>query len=135
MTVNLEQTLLGTTLMSSLPTHQRLKDLKDVFGCSEDILSRYAMAMSMRSGPVEADWEPQPMTEGLSVINGKSIRGKTLFKSELALFLVMLAVTEPDAEPHEVRDLLRCHWERGVEMMAERLDGQDWLDFLAVGPW
>lgn len=131
MTVDLEQTLLGTTLMSSLPTHQRLKDLKDVFGCSEDILSRYAIAMSMKAGPVDADWEPRPMTEGLSVINGKSIRGKTLFKSELALFLVMLAVTEPDAEPHEVRDLLRRHWERGVEMMAERLDGKDWLDFLA----
>ena len=132
MTVDLEQTLLGTTLMSSLPTHQRLKDLKEVFGCSEDILSRYAMAMSMRAGPVEPEWEPQPMTEGLSVINGKSIRGKTLFKSELALFLVMLAVTEPDAEANEVRDLLRRHWERGVEMMAERLEGKDWLDFLAA---
>ena len=131
MTVDLEQTLLGTTLMSSLPTHQRLKDLKDVFGCSEDILSRYAIAVSMKAGPIESEWEPRPMTEGLSVINGKSIRGKTLFKSELALFLVMLAVTEPDAEPHEVRDLLRRHWERGVEMMAERLDGKDWLDFLA----
>jgi hypothetical protein len=71
------------------------------------------------------------MTEGLSVINGKSIRGKTLFKAELALFLVMLAVTEPNAQPNEVRDLFRRHWERGVEMMAERLDGKDWLDFLA----
>ena len=131
MTIDLEQTLLGTTLMSSLPTHQRLKNLKEVFGCSEDILSRYAMAMSMRAGPVESEWEPQPMTQGLSVINGKSIRGKTLFKSELALFLVMLAVTEPDAEADEVRDLLRRHWERGVEMMAEGLDGKDWLDFLA----
>ena len=131
MTIDLEQTLLGTTLMSSLPTHQRLKNLKEVFGCSEDILSRYAMAMSMRAGPVEPEWEPQPMTQGLSVINGKSIRGKTLFKSELALFLVMLAVTEPDAEADEVRDLLRRHWERGVEMMAEGLDGKDWLDFLA----
>ena len=131
MTIDLEQTLLGTTLMSSLPTHQRLKDLKEVFGCSEDILSRYAMAMSMRAGPVEPEWEPQPMTHGLSVINGKSIRGKTLFKSELALFLVMLAVTESDAEADEVRDLLRRHWERGVEMMAEGLDGKDWLDFLA----
>jgi hypothetical protein len=131
MTVDLEQTLLGTTLMSSLPTHQRLKDLKEVFGCSEDILSRYAMATSMKAGPVDADWEPRPMTEGLSVINGKSIRGKTLFKAELALFLVMLAVTEPNAQPNEVRDLFRRHWERGVEMMAERLDGKDWLDFLA----
>ena len=131
MTAELETTLLGTTLTSSIPTHQRLKDLSKSFGCSEDIISRFAMSLSMKAGKVSTEWSPEPITEGLTVINGKSIRGKTLFKSELALFLVMLAVAEPEAEPHHVRDLLRLHWERGVEMISEGMEGNDWLEYLS----
>ena len=131
MTTELEATLLGTTLTSSIPTHQRLKDLSKHFGCSEDILSRFAMSLSMTAGEVSTEWSPEPITEGLTVINGKSIRGKTLFKSELALFLVMLAVAEPSAEPHHVRELFRLHWERGVEMMSEGMEGNDWLEYLS----
>ena len=131
MTTELEATLLGTTLTSSIPTHQRLKDLSKHFGCSEDILSRFAMSLSMKAGEVSTEWSPEPITEGLTVINGKSIRGKTLFKSELALFLVMLAVAEPEAETHHVRDLFRLHWERGVEMMSEGMKGKDWLEYLS----
>ena len=131
MTTELEATLLGTTLTSSIPTHQRLKDLSKHFGCSEDIISRFAMSLSMKAGEVSTEWSPEPITEGLTVINGKSIRGKTLFKSELALFLVMLAVAEPSAEPHHVRELFRLHWERGVEMMSECMEGNDWLEYLA----
>ena len=131
MTVEIEATLLGTTLTSSISTHQRLKDLSKSFGCSEDILSRFAMSLSMKAGEVSTEWSPEPITEGLTVINGKSIRGKTLFKSELALFLVMLAVAEPDAEPHHVRDLFRLHWERGVEMISQGMEGNDWLEYLS----
>ncbi len=131
MSGELETTLLGTTLTSSLPTHQRLKQLSKTFGCSEDIVSRFAMSLSMKAGPVTADWEVKPLSEGLTVSNGKSIRGKTLFKSELALFLVMLAVAEPEAEAHHVRELFRIHWERGVEMMAEGMGDLDWLEYLA----
>ena len=131
MSGELETNLLGTTLTSSLPTHQRLKQLSKTFGCSEDIVSRFAMSLSMKAGPVRADWEVKPLSEGLTVSNGKSIRGKTLFKSELALFLVMLAVAEPEAEAHHVRELFRLHWERGVEMMAEGMGDLDWLEYLA----
>ena len=131
MTTELEAALLGTTLTSSIPTHQRLKDLSKHFGCSEDIISRFAMSLSMKAGEVSTEWSPEPITEGLTVINGKSIRGKTLFKSELALFLVMLAVAEPSAEPHHVRELFRLHWERGVEMMSECMEGNDWLEYLS----
>ena len=45
--------------------------------------------------------------------------------------LVMLAVAEPEAEPHHVRDLFRLHWERGVEMMSEGMKGKDWLEYLS----
>lgn len=131
MSNDLENALLGTTLTSSLPTHQRLKDLSSTFGCSEDIVSRFAMSLSMNAGPVSDDWEAKPLSQGLTVLNGKSIRGKTLFKSELALFLVMLAVAEPEAEPDHVRELFRLHWERGVEMMATDLGSRDWLEYLS----
>ena len=131
MSSELETTLLGTTLTSSLPTHQRLKEISKTFGCSEDIISRFALSLSMKAGPVSDKWEVRPLTEGLTVLNGKSIRGKTLFKSDLALFLVMLAVAEPEAEANHVRDLFRLHWERGVEMMDEGLGDLDWLEYLA----
>ena len=131
MMTELEATLLGTTLTSSIPTHQRLKDLSKHVGCSEDIISRFAMSLSMKAGEVSTEWSPEPITEGLTVINGKSIRGKTMFKSELPLFLVMLAVAEPNAQHDSVRDLFQLHWERGVEMMSEGMKGNDWLEYLS----
>mgnify|MGYP001313893126 CR=1 FL=1 len=131
MTTELETTLLGTTLTSSIPTHQRLKDLSKHVGCSEDIISRFAMSLSMKAGEVSTEWSPEPITEGLTVINGKSIRGKTMFKSELPLFLVMLAVAEPNAQQDSIRELFRLHWERGVEMMSEGMKGNDWLEYLS----
>ena len=131
MTTELEATLLGTTLTSSIPTHQRLKNLSKHFGCSEDIISRFAMSLSMKAGEVSTEWSPEPITEGLTVISGKSIRGKTIFKSELPLFLVMLAVAEPNAPNDSVRELFRLHWERGVEMMSEGMKGNDWLEYLS----
>jgi hypothetical protein len=132
MTVDLEHALLNTTLMSSLQTHQRLKDLKEVFGCSEDIVSRLAISLSMRAGAMPLAWEPQTIQSGLTVLNGKSIRGKTLFKSELPLFLVMLAVAEPQCPPERVREMFQLHWERGVEMMSNELGNGDWLEYLAA---
>jgi hypothetical protein len=131
MSSELESALLATTLTSSIPTNQRLKDLSKTFGCSEDIISRFAISLSMKSGPMGDDWVAQTLSEGLTVLNGKSIRGKTLFKSELPLFLVMLAVAEPEAESDQVRELFRLHWERGVEMMVEGMRGLDWLEYLA----
>ena len=56
---------------------------------------------------------------------------KNAVQSELALFLVMLAVAEPEAEPHHVRDLFKLHWERGVEMMVDHMGDLDWLEYLA----
>ena len=85
----------------------------------------------MNAGPVSKDWEANPLSEGLTVLNGKSIRGKTLFKSELPIFLVMLAVAQPEAEAQHVRELFRLHWERGVEMMVEGMGSLDWLEYLS----
>ena len=95
MTTELEATLLGTTLTSSILTHQRLKDLSKHFGCSEDIISRFVMSLSMKAGKV-AQNGAQNRSQKATVINGKSIR-KTMFKSELPLFLMMLAAGN---QPH-----------------------------------
>ena len=130
MSAELERTLMGTTLTSSLSTHQHLKNLKAVFGCNEDIISRFAVALSLRTGSIHPLWVAESITQGLTVINGKSIRGKTLFKTELSLFLVMLAVAEPEVQEHQVREKIRLHWERGVELMAQGLGDEDWLEYL-----
>ena len=131
MNAGLESNLLSTSLTSSISTHQHLKNMSEQFGCSEDIISRFAMSLSMKNGAVNREWQPQPLNKGLTVLKGKVIKGKTLFKSELPLFLVMLAVAEPEAETHEVRELLRLHWERGVETMVKGMGNLDWLEYLS----
>jgi len=64
------------------------------------------------------------------VVTGKSIRGKTMFKEDLALFLVLLAKNEPHAQKEDLRELFTAHWERGIEQLYESYDGQDWVEFL-----
>jgi len=131
MNADLESTLLSTSLTSSISTHQHLKNMSEKFSCSEDIISRFAMSLSMKNGSVNSEWQPQPLSKGLTVLKGKVIKGKTLFKSELSLFLVMLALAEPEAEAHHVRELFRLHWERGMEMMVESMGNLDWLEYLS----
>jgi DNA sulfur modification protein DndE len=133
MTSNVTQQLINTTFTSSIATHQRLKDLSTTFGCSEDLVSRYAIGCSLQHGPIPKDWSPSSLNQNLTVLNGKSIRGKTMFKDQLSLFLVMLAMHEPEAKSEDVRDLFLAHWERGVEVMANTIGDADWLEFLAKG--
>jgi DNA sulfur modification protein DndE len=130
MTTLVAQQLMNTTLTSSVATHQRLKNLSATFGCSEDLVSRYAIGVSLREGPIPQGWEPSALKQNLTVLNGKSIRGKTMFKDQLPLFLVMLAMHEPEAESDDVRALFTLHWERGVEFMANSIGDLDWLEFL-----
>jgi len=119
MAKSLEQSLLGTTFMSSVHTHNRLKSLGQVFGTSED-----------RMGPMAYGWSPSKYNGEMEVVTGKSIRGKTMFKEDLALFLVLLAKNEPDAQKEDLRELFTAHWERGIEQLYEAYDGQDWVEFL-----
>jgi len=122
--------LLNTTLMGSVFTNQRLKNLSEQFGCSEDILSRFAISLSLKQGPIPRNWEPTRPTSTLTVNSGKPLRGKTLFKSDLSLFLVMLALHEPNSREDEARGLFTLHWERGVQMMADESESKDWLEYL-----
>ena len=127
----IEQSLLGTTFMSSVHTHNRLKSLGQTFGTSEDLISRLAITSSLRHGPIPSEWSPSQFQGSLEVTNGKSIRGKTMFKDDLSLFLVLLAKNEPTASREDLRELFTAHWERGIEQLLSDYTGQDWVELLA----
>lgn len=131
MVKTIEQSLLGTTFMSSVHTHNRLKLLGQTFGTSEDLISRLAITSSLQHGPIPSQWSPSEFQGSFEVKNGKSIRGKTMFKEDLSLFLVLLAKNEPTARREDLRELFTAHWERGIEQIFTNHTGQDWVELLA----
>ena len=126
--------LQNTTVVSTELTHSRIKKLAAKIGVSEDIISRIALGVSIREGSVSDDWTPTKFKEEsiLEDINsGKSLRGKTLFKNELALWMVLLSNVEGKMDSIEVaRSKFILHWERGVEIIAEEDDGEDWINLI-----
>ena len=123
--------LQNTTVVSTELTHSRIKKLAAKIGVSEDIISRLALGVSIREGSVSDDWKPTKFKQEtiLEDINsGKSLRGKTLFKNELALWMVLLSNVEGKMDSIEVaRSKFILHWERGVEIIAKEDDGEDWI--------
>ena len=126
--------LQNTTVVSTELTHSRIKKLAAKIGVSEDIISRLALGVSIREGSVSDDWTPTKFKEEtiLEDINsGKSLRGKTLFKNELALWMVLLSNVEGKMDSIEVaRSKFILHWERGVEIIAKEDDGEDWIHLI-----
>ena len=127
--------LQNTTIMSSELTHARLKHLAIKFGVTEDIVSRLALGVSIREGPVSSDWKPNGIeNETLhEVTSGKSLRGKTLFKGELPLWMMLLSKAEGRIDSIEdVRSKFVLHWERGIELVAMKDNGEDWIHLIAT---
>lgn len=128
--------LQNTTVVSTELTHSRIKKLAAKIGVSEDIISRLALGVSIREGSVSDDWKPTKFKEETMIedINsGKSLRGKTLFKNELALWMVLLSNVEGKMDSIEVaRSKFILHWERGVEIIAKEDDGEDWIHLIAA---
>ena len=122
------KSLLGTTLTSSIDTHSRLKDLQDHFAMTDDIVSRLAIAYSMNQGPIKDDWTVSPYEGIHKIVTGKSIRGKTMFKDDLALWLVLMAIHEPKITDDQIRMKFIQHWERGVEMFSNSVEKDDWIE-------
>ena len=122
------KSLLGTTLTSSIDTHSRLKDLQEHFGMTDDVVSRLAISYSLNQGPVEDEWEVAPYEGIHKIVTGKSIRGKTMFKDDLALWLVLLAIHEPEIADDQIRMKFIQHWERGVEMFSNSVEKGDWIE-------
>jgi len=122
--------LISTTLQSKPLTHFRLKNLSAIAQTSEDHISRLGMGLSMASGRVDADWLPTPRTseEDIGNINAKLLRGQTLFKEDLVLWMGLTLRHQIPSDYEEWRLILRSHWERGVEMLAKVSDEEDdWL--------
>ena len=126
--------LQNTTIMSTELTHGRLKYLAAKIGVTEDIVSRLALGVSIREGKISEDWKPKKhQNEMLQEVNGgKSLRGKTLFKSELPLWMILLSQTEGKLESiDEARSKFILHWERGIELISNHDDESDWVHLIS----
>ena len=126
--------LQNTTIMSSELTHGRLKHLAAKIGVTEDIVSRLALGISIREGKISDNWKPKENKNELlqEVKGGKSLRGKTLFKSELPLWMILLSKVEGKLESiDDVRSKFILHWERGIELISAVDDGSDWIHLIS----
>ena len=123
--------LLSTSLSSHSITHSRLKSLAALAQSTEDHISRVGLALSIRMGVVEVGWTPTESANerGMaSSFNEKHLKGKTLFKGELSLWMAMVLRIQHPVDYSEWRKIFVAHWERGVEelsIIAER-EG-DWI--------
>ena len=126
--------LQNTTIMSTELTHARLKHLAAKIGVTEDIVSRLALGISIREGEISDNWEPKENKNELlqEVKGGKSLRGKTLFKSELPLWMILLSKVEGKLESiDDARSKFILHWERGIELISTSDDGSDWIHLIS----
>ncbi len=122
--------LISTTLQSNPLTHFRLKNLSALAETTEDHISRLGMGLSMASGRVDADWLPTPINSEIEIGRwiGKQLRGRTLFKDDLTLWMALALRHQTPSDYEEWRLILRSHWERGVEMLAKvSAEEDDWL--------
>ena len=126
--------LQNTTIMSTELTHARLKHLAAKIGVTEDIVSRLALGISIREGKISDNWKPKENKNELlqEVKGGKSLRGKTLFKSELPLWMILLSKVEGKLKSiDDVRSKFILHWERGIELISKSDDGSDWIHLIS----
>ena len=126
--------LQNTTIMSAELTHARLKHLAAKIGVTEDIVSRLALGISIREGKMPDNWKPKENKNEVlqEVKGGKSLRGKTLFKSELPLWMILLSKVEGKLESiDDVRSKFVLHWERGIELISRADDGSDWIHLIS----
>ena len=124
------KSLLSTTFTSSIDTHSRLKDLNQHFGMTDDIVSRLAISHSLKRGSIAEEWCVTPYEGMHHIITGKSIRGKTMFKEDLSLWLILMAVHEPNCTRGDLRKKFLQHWERGVELLSNEIVKEDWIETL-----
>ena len=126
--------LLSTPLSSHSITHSRLKRLSTIAQSTEDHISRVGMALSIRMGAVEVGWKPtESANEGGStnIFNEKKIKGKTLFKGELPLWMALVLRSQQPTDYSEWRRVIVAHWERGVEELSSIAEREgDWIRIL-----
>ena len=120
--MELLEKILASTLNSHPLTHSRLKHLSSRAQCTEDIISRVGFALSIRRGPVPVGWVPTPL-EGEDLgrldIKEKLLKGKTLFKDELALWMALILRNQVPDGYGVLRNYQKYSTERGIGL--ERL--------------
>ena len=122
----------NSTLQSTKLTHHRLKILADMAQSSEDHVSRLALSLSIADGPIESNFSPEllPHEKTLQLNNSeKQLRGKTLFKEDLIIFISALLQKETPEDYSQLRSLIIAHWERGIEMLTIiKTEKRDWIE-------
>ena len=123
---------LYTTTLSSKPlTHHRMKSLSGLAQSTEDHIARIGLGLSIRRGEVDSDWSPKPLSlsEHTEIgIEGKQLRGKTLFKDDLALWMGLVLQHQVPSGYADWRKVLIAHWERGVEELSSIAAQEgDWI--------
>jgi hypothetical protein len=122
----------NSTLQSTKLTHHRLKILAEMAQTSEDHVSRLALSLSIADGPIESNFSPEflPHEKTLQLNNSeKQLRGKTLFKEDLILFVSALLQKETPENYSQLRSLIIAHWERGIEMLTIiKTEKRDWIE-------
>ena len=123
---------LNSSSFSSHPvTHLRLKNLSDIAQSSEDHVSRIGLGLSLRRGAVDEGWAPRESELEHGIIggfSGKQMKGKTLFKEELELWVALVLRVQNPSSYSDWRRVMVAHWERGVEELSEISSREgDWV--------
>jgi len=124
--------LQSTTLQSYNLTNSRLKYLSSIAQISEDHISRVGLGLSLSEGAIDLEWTPQLLESEESNIElltkEKQIRGRTLFKEDLPIWMALILNYQTPENYSEWRLTCKLHWERGVQMLIEKsLETGDWL--------
>ena len=124
--------LQSTTLQSHNLTNSRLKFLSSKAQISEDHISRIGLALSLSEGLINFDWEPELLDSEESNLEflskGKQIRGKTLFKEDLPIWMALVLKNQVPEDYSQWRIIYRLHWGRGIQMLTRIfLQTGDWL--------
>ena len=129
--MNMIEKLLSTNLTSNTITFYRLKKLASLAQTSEDHISRLGMALSLAEGSIQSDWMPIFIShENRDEIgtSTKQIRGRTLFKEELHIWMALTLRHQTPSDYDDWRQVLRAHWERGVQQISLRsFEEGDWI--------
>ena len=126
--------IMNTSLSSTIITHCRLKHYSRIAETTEDNISRIGLGLSLSMGPINLDWKPSALGNidaPITVDSGKNIRGKTLFKEDLLIFIALANKNQKIDTYEEYRGVLRAHWERGVQLITEKSNGSsEWITII-----
>ena len=126
--------MMNTSLSSTSLTHNRLKYYSKIGETSEDNISRIGLGLSLAMGEIELNWKPHPLgliDAPITVDSGKNIRGKTIFKEDILLFMALIKLNQDIDTYDDYRKILRAHWERGIHLMTKKSNGKsDWVHII-----